>query len=184
RDRLLRPRSHARLLPAARDRVRRGRRPRRGGDAERPAPHGRRRACHPQLRSGLEAGDREPALARLRLRQPGRGGRALRSDRRRGLRRREGAVERVLGSPLRPAPRSRRRPDRPLRRALNLVAEEVELAAGVRLDILRPPSAEELIDEAAFDDEEFLPYWAELWPSGLALARHVAARELRGLRVL
>jgi len=36
----------------------------------------------------------------------------------------------------------------------------------------------------AFDEEEFLPYWAELWPSGLALARHVAARELRGLRVL
>ena len=54
----------------------------------------------------------------------------------------------------------------------------------MRLEILRPPSAEELIDEAAFDEEEFLPYWAELWPSGLALARHVAARELRGLRVL
>jgi predicted nicotinamide N-methyase len=54
----------------------------------------------------------------------------------------------------------------------------------LRLDILRPPSAEELIDEAAFDEEEFLPYWAELWPSGLALARHVAARDLRGLRAL
>jgi len=50
--------------------------------------------------------------------------------------------------------------------------------------IARPPSAEELIDEAAFDDEEFLPYWAELWPSGFALARHVGARDLRGLRVL
>jgi predicted nicotinamide N-methyase len=54
----------------------------------------------------------------------------------------------------------------------------------VRLAILRPPSADELIDEAAFDDEEFLPYWAELWPSGLALARHVASLELSGLRVL
>jgi predicted nicotinamide N-methyase len=49
---------------------------------------------------------------------------------------------------------------------------------------LRPPSAEELIDEAAFDEEEFLPYWAELWPSGVALARHIAARDLTGLRVL
>jgi predicted nicotinamide N-methyase len=49
---------------------------------------------------------------------------------------------------------------------------------------LRPPSAEELIDEAAFDEEEFLPYWAELWPSGLALARHLAGLELGGLRVL
>jgi predicted nicotinamide N-methyase len=55
---------------------------------------------------------------------------------------------------------------------------------GSRLTVLRPPSAEELIDEAAFDDDEFLPYWAELWPSGLALARHVAGLELRGRRVL
>jgi predicted nicotinamide N-methyase len=54
----------------------------------------------------------------------------------------------------------------------------------VRLEVLRPPSPEELIDEAAFDDEEFLPYWAELWPSGLSLARHVAARDLQGLRVI
>ena len=54
----------------------------------------------------------------------------------------------------------------------------------MQVEILRPPSADELIDEAAFDAEEFLPYWAELWPSGLALAQHVAARELRGLRVV
>jgi len=93
-------------------------------------------------------------------------------------------VGRVLGSSLRAAPRPRRRARRPLRRALNLVDEEVELGDGLRLEILRPPSAEELIDEAAFDEEEFLPYWAELWPSGVALARYVAARELGGLRVL
>ena len=49
---------------------------------------------------------------------------------------------------------------------------------------MRPPSAEELIDEASFDEEEFLPYWAELWPSGLVLARHVAGLELAGRRVL
>jgi predicted nicotinamide N-methyase len=91
---------------------------------------------------------------------------------------------RVLGSPLRTAPRPRRRARRSVRRALNLVEEEVELGDGLRLEILRPPSADELIDEAAFDEEEFLPYWAELWPSGLALARHVARRELDGLRVL
>jgi predicted nicotinamide N-methyase len=66
----------------------------------------------------------------------------------------------------------------------DLVEEEVELGDGLRLAILRPPSAEELIDETAFDEEEFLPYWAELWPSGLALARHVAQRDLRGLRML
>src|SRR5215470_3089340 len=91
---------------------------------------------------------------------------------------------RVLGPPLRAASRSRRRPGRPVRRTLNLVEEEVELGNGLRLEILRPPSADELIDEAAFDEEEFLPYWAELWPSGLALAQHVAMRDLQGMRVL
>jgi predicted nicotinamide N-methyase len=90
----------------------------------------------------------------------------------------------LLGPALRAAHGPRRRARRPVRNPLNLVEEEVELAPGLRLEILRPPSAEELIDEAAFDEEEFLPYWAELWPSGLALARHVAARELQGLRVL
>jgi predicted nicotinamide N-methyase len=49
---------------------------------------------------------------------------------------------------------------------------------------LRPPDADALIDEATFDEEEFLPYWAELWPSGLALARHVAGLELAGRTVL
>jgi predicted nicotinamide N-methyase len=93
-------------------------------------------------------------------------------------------VGRVLGLSLRAAPRPRRRRGRPVRKALNLVEEEVELGDGLRVEILRPPSADELIDEAAFDEEEFLPYWAELWPSGLALARHVAARDLRGSRVL
>ncbi|MGH3009107.1 MAG: class I SAM-dependent methyltransferase [Gaiellaceae bacterium] len=67
---------------------------------------------------------------------------------------------------------------------LNLVEEEVELGGELRLNVLRPPSADELIDEAAFDAEEFLPYWAELWPSGLALARHVATLDLDGRRVL
>lgn len=41
-----------------------------------------------------------------------------------------------------------------------------------------------MIDEDAFDEDEFLPYWAELWPSGVALAQVVAARDVRGLRVL
>jgi predicted nicotinamide N-methyase len=48
----------------------------------------------------------------------------------------------------------------------------------------RPPSADELIDEAAFDEDEFLPYWAELWPSGVALAAVVAALDVRGQHVL
>jgi predicted nicotinamide N-methyase len=92
----------------------------------------------------------------------------------------------VLGPALCAAQRSRRRARRPVRDALTetLVRQEVELEHGLRLEILRPPSADELIDEAAFDEEEFLPYWAELWPSGLALAQHVSRRDLAGLKVL
>jgi predicted nicotinamide N-methyase len=52
------------------------------------------------------------------------------------------------------------------------------------LTLLRPPSPDELIDEDAFDEDEFLPYWAELWPSGLALAGLVGERDLAGLRVV
>jgi predicted nicotinamide N-methyase len=41
-----------------------------------------------------------------------------------------------------------------------------------------------LIDETLFEHEEFLPYWAELWPSGVELADHVGRLELAGRRVL
>jgi predicted nicotinamide N-methyase len=66
---------------------------------------------------------------------------------------------------------------------MDLVEETLELA-GRRLTLLRPPDAEALIDERAFERDEFLPYWAELWPSGLVLARTVGELELEGKRVL
>jgi predicted nicotinamide N-methyase len=50
------------------------------------------------------------------------------------------------------------------------------------LDLLRPESPEALIDEEAFDEDEFLPYWAELWPAALALAE--ALPDVQGLRVV
>jgi predicted nicotinamide N-methyase len=87
----------------------------------------------------------------------------------------------LLGPAVRPATGSGRRARRSVRRAL--IEDEV-VVAGRTLTLLRPPSAEELIDEQAFAVEEFLPYWAELWPSGVALAEHVAALDVRGLRVL
>jgi predicted nicotinamide N-methyase len=55
---------------------------------------------------------------------------------------------------------------------------------GRQLAVLHPPDPEELISEEAFEREEFLPYWAELWPSAIALARVVARLELAGARVL
>ena len=52
------------------------------------------------------------------------------------------------------------------------------------LNVLRPRNSDALLDEGAFEHEEFLPYWAEVWPSGAALARRVSARALRGARTL
>jgi len=66
---------------------------------------------------------------------------------------------------------------------VDLVEESVPLR-GAALSVLRPRDADALLDEHAFEHEEYLPYWAELWPSGVALARRVAVRALRGARVL
>ena len=43
--------------------------------------------------------------------------------------------------------------------------------------ILHPASAEALIDEEDFARDERLPYWAELWPSAIALAWYLSSRE-------
>ena len=51
--------------------------------------------------------------------------------------------------------------------------------------MLRPRDSEALLDEEAFEHDELMPYWAELWPSGVALARSVwATPPRRGRRVL
>jgi predicted nicotinamide N-methyase len=54
-----------------------------------------------------------------------------------------------------------------------------EVLLGLRL--CRPVAPDELIDEEAFAQDEFLPYWAELWPASLALAQ--ALPGVAGLRV-
>jgi predicted nicotinamide N-methyase len=66
---------------------------------------------------------------------------------------------------------------------MDLVLETVALRGG-ELEIMRPRDSEELLDEHAFEQDEFLPYWAELWPSGVALARAIDGRALRGSPVL
>lgn len=58
------------------------------------------------------------------------------------------------------------------------------MAGPLRLRILRPPDPDALIDEARFEEDEFMPYWAELWSSGIALAAAVAGRDLRGSRAV
>src|ERR671933_29502 len=64
------------------------------------------------------------------------------------------------------------------------LVEETVVLAGRDLSVLRPRDSESLLDEQAFEHEEYLPYWAELWPSGLALARRIAGRALHGARTL
>lgn len=39
--------------------------------------------------------------------------------------------------------------------------------------VAHPRSVEDLMSETEFAADERLPYWAELWPSSLALARHL-----------
>jgi predicted nicotinamide N-methyase len=65
-----------------------------------------------------------------------------------------------------------------------VVVEERVEAGHWRVALERPASADALIDDRAFEHDEFLPYWAELWPSAVALARHLSTLDLRGARVL
>ena len=64
------------------------------------------------------------------------------------------------------------------------LVEEVIPLDGRDLRLLRPRDAEALLDDHAFEHEEYLPYWAELWPSSVALARTVSARALRSARTV
>ena len=65
----------------------------------------------------------------------------------------------------------------------DLIDDTVALK-GWPVRLLRPRSPEALLDDHAFEDDEFMPYWADLWPSGVALARRVHGRRLAGRRVL
>ena len=65
----------------------------------------------------------------------------------------------------------------------DLVTEPVRIAE-FEFMITRPRAAEDLIDETEYADDQRLPYWADLWPSGLALARGLAERDITGARIL
>jgi predicted nicotinamide N-methyase len=64
------------------------------------------------------------------------------------------------------------------------LVEHVVALPGRELLLLAPRDGEALLSEEAFAHEEFLPYWAELWPSALALARVLARRPLTGRRTI
>ena len=64
------------------------------------------------------------------------------------------------------------------------LVEETVQAGPLTLGILRPPDPAALIDIERFKEEEYMPYWAELWASGVRLAAAVADRDVIGLAVL
>ena len=64
-----------------------------------------------------------------------------------------------------------------------VVHEQLEIGP-LRLSIARPRSAEDLIDEDEYANDERLPYWAELWPSAHVLAEELLVHDLAGRRVI
>ncbi len=70
-----------------------------------------------------------------------------------------------------------------LERRFRTVTRELELA-GRTIRLFMPASAEELIDEADFDRDERLPYWADLWPSARVLALAMHSHAIEGKRIL
>jgi predicted nicotinamide N-methyase len=67
------------------------------------------------------------------------------------------------------------------------VVEETLALGPHTVRLLRPRSGDALLDEVLAEDDpadDRLPFWAELWPSGSALAAAVAGLDLTGRRVL
>ncbi|MGH7619610.1 MAG: class I SAM-dependent methyltransferase [Gemmatimonadaceae bacterium] len=64
--------------------------------------------------------------------------------------------------------------EKSLRRRFRVV-ETIVPVASRELSIIHPASAEDLIDERAFERDERLPYWAELWPSSRVLGERLLA---------
>ncbi len=67
------------------------------------------------------------------------------------------------------------------------IAETVTLpVSGRTYDIVRPGDTDLLLDRVEFDPEQNLPYWAEVWPSGVALADAITSDPslVRGERAL
>jgi predicted nicotinamide N-methyase len=63
------------------------------------------------------------------------------------------------------------------------VPRRIEIA-GQPLEIWRPPDLEALIDVAAFEADERIPYWADVWESAIVLAEELAGLDGRGLSLL
>jgi predicted nicotinamide N-methyase len=70
-----------------------------------------------------------------------------------------------------------------LRREFDITQTDM-MVAGREIHIFHPRNADDLIDEKAYDDDERLPYWADIWPSARVLAERVATMPVDGRRFL
>jgi predicted nicotinamide N-methyase len=64
-----------------------------------------------------------------------------------------------------------------------LVTQAVELPGGA-LELRQPSESAELPDDGGVEWAPIAPYWSVLWRSGVALARELERRELRGMRLV
>lgn len=68
-----------------------------------------------------------------------------------------------------------------------LVTESVRIpSSDVIVSVTRPSNIDTLLDQIASDPEQNLPYWSEIWPSGVALAGDIIQHpeRIRDKRVL
>lgn len=68
-----------------------------------------------------------------------------------------------------------------------LVTEKVAIPRScLVIEVTRPTDTNRLLDQVAEDPEQNLPYWSEIWPSGIALAGEIVRcpERVRGRRVL
>ena len=70
-----------------------------------------------------------------------------------------------------------------LRARFEIVESVLELG-GRPLRLLHPRSADDLLDEQAFDQDGRIPYWANIWPSSRLLAERLLSEPGEGRRLL
>lgn len=70
-----------------------------------------------------------------------------------------------------------------LQKRFDVIVQEVDVA-GRRWKLARPRSADDLIDEEAFQRDGRIPYWADVWVSSRILADELAKPRPRRVRVL
>ena len=80
-------------------------------------------------------------------------------------------------------PSSRSDGDGALAERFPLARRLVEVG-GRSVEMLHPAHADALIDEAEFERDERLPYWADIWPSSVVLAQRVASMSGQGRTLL